>query len=359
VGGVADYTLRLRAALDGYGWPSSVLTTRRGSSTTSIHRCVRRWNMHSLLWLLRIAPRTGIVHIQYQPAAFDLLGAVCLMPLVLRLTHGGIRVVTTFHDTRVPYLFPKAGRLRLGSVRLLARSSHAVLAAEEQDLRALAGPPSRKHQVPIGPNVGCYPVPRHEREALRARLGVPAGGLCIVYFGLLNASKGLDTLLGAFEEVLRREPKALLLLLGGEVGASDLTDRTTAAIIRPQLERFGDRVVRTGYLRPAELSAHLLAGDVAALPYRDGASARRGSLLACAEHSLPIVSTLPATPTVANAVRAVPPGDPVALAHATLELAGDPHTQAELRRAARRLAERCSWPRIVERHVSIYAGLLK
>ena len=74
MGGVGDYTDRLRHALAAAGWPSSVLTRRQ----------VRHWDARALAWLLRAAPRDGVVHIQFQAGAFDLLGDVCLMPSLLR-----------------------------------------------------------------------------------------------------------------------------------------------------------------------------------------------------------------------------------------------------------------------------------
>ena len=70
VGGVGDYTDRLRAALAGGA----------GRAACSADAQVRRWDARSLLWLLRAAPRGGVVHIQYQAGAYDLLGDVCLMP---------------------------------------------------------------------------------------------------------------------------------------------------------------------------------------------------------------------------------------------------------------------------------------
>src|SRR5205085_6789182 len=73
VGGVADYTCRLREALCDLDWPSQVLTRRH----------VRRWDARALVGLLRAAPRRGFVHLQFQAAAFDLLGDVCLMPTLL------------------------------------------------------------------------------------------------------------------------------------------------------------------------------------------------------------------------------------------------------------------------------------
>jgi glycosyltransferase involved in cell wall biosynthesis len=344
VGGVGDYTARLRAGLTSLGWQSGVLGRRQ----------VRHWDARSLVQLVRIAPRTGVVHIQYQAGAFDLLGDVCLMPTLLRHLRPRTRVVTTFHDARAPFLFPKAGPWRHKAVRLLARTSHAVVAADARDLATLGGPSPRHHHVPIGPNVLCAPPPGYDRLAFRSALGLEPQTLAVVYFGLLNASKGLDVLLDAFNLITARHPDGRLLLLGGEVGASDPTDRQTAARFRQRLDQ---RVLQTGWLPPPQLSAYLLAGDIALLPYADGASPRRGSLLACAEHGLPIVSTTPAAPEVADAVHAVEP-DPVRLADAVLHLAQTPADAARLRDSARALAARCAWPRIAQAHVQIYEQLV-
>ena len=133
----------------------------------------------------------------------------------------------------------------------------------------------------------------------------------LVYFGLLNSSKGLDTLLDAFALVTAARPDARLLMLGGRVGASDPTDRQTAAGLEQRLTQLGPRIVRPGFQSAAEVSAYLQAADVAVLPYVDGASPRRGSLLACAEHGLPIVSTQPVSRAVADAVFGVPPATPL------------------------------------------------
>jgi glycosyltransferase involved in cell wall biosynthesis len=348
VGGVGDYTARLRSELANLDWPSRVLSRKQ----------VGRWDARALPWLLRTAPRGGIVHIQFQAGAFDLLGDACLMPALVRLTRPRARVATTFHDTRPPYLFPRAGRrLRQQAVRFLARTSHAVIAADQRDLLETDGPSPRHHVVPIGSNVACAPPPDFSRLAFRSRLGLGPDTLAVVYFGLLNASKGLDMLLEAFERLCGRRPDSRLLLLGGGVGASDPTNRSTANRLWPRVERLGSRVVRPGWLAPTDLSAYLLSGDVAVLPYIDGASPRRGSLLACAEHGLPILSTLPAAPDVAPHIEAVAP-DAAALAEAVLRIDADPAMAARLRQVSRELAARVSWPSIAATHVRIYERLL-
>jgi glycosyltransferase involved in cell wall biosynthesis len=343
IGGLGDYTVRLCSALEETGVSSAVLTRRE----------VPRWDVRALRALARVASRVEIVHIEYQPAAFDLLGDICLAPLVVRARGG--KVVTTLHDARVPYLFKGAGPLRPGAVRLLARTSHAVVAADERDLR-FVGVRGRGHVVPIGSNVPCAPPPGYDRAAFRARLGVGADELAVVYFGLLNASKGLDVLLSAFSHVARTRA-ARLLVVGGGAGASDVTDEATAERVGAALEGLGSRVIRTGFLQPSEVSAHLLAGDVALLPYADGASPRRGSLLVCAEHGLPIVSTRPVSGAVADAVLAVEPHDAVSLAEAVLSVGADAALAERLRAASRALAECVSWRAIAARHAEIYARL--
>jgi glycosyltransferase involved in cell wall biosynthesis len=338
VGGIADYTHRLREALAQCGWSSRVLSRAD----------VGRWDLRALFALSRVAPRRGIVHIQYQPAAFDLLGDVCLMPTLLHRVRPRVKVVTTFHDARVPYLFPKAGSLRRIAVQLLARSSDAVIAADEGDLRTIG---VLGFDVPIGSNVDCAPPDDYDRaEFRRSRLGTDDDTLVVAYFGLLNSTKGLDLLFDAFTRIASQHPDARLVLLGGDIGASDPTNAATAARVRSRLTR---SVVHTGWLPPRELSAYLLASDVALLPYTDGASARRGSLLACAAHGLPIVSTLPAAPEVADAILAVEP-TAAALANAVLSAATE---RARWRAASGALTQRHSWVAIAREHAAIYAGL--
>lgn len=384
VGGLGDYSAQLRGALAARGASVSVLTTAsRDRSNAPVDHTVTtvgRWDAAALRTLMRLTPPRGVVHLQYQPAAFALRGEICLVPWLMRARRPDTRVVTTFHDARVPYLFPGAGPLRSLAVRSLARGSHAVLAADSLDLAWLGVAAARAHLVPIGSNVPCSPPAGYDRPGFRQTLVGRDGGaapgtvtlnpspgeafgedayLLVAYFGFLNQSKGLDTLVEAFRRIVATEPRARLLLLGGSIGASDPTDEASARAFLEHLGPLASRVIRPGYLAPRDLSAALLAADVALLPYRDGASMRRGSLLACITHDLPVVTT--AGPglqiPLAAAVIARRPGDAAGLAEAVLTVAHDPALRQSLRSAARALTERITWDRIAERHLAIYNSL--
>ena len=391
-GGVGDYTARLSDALAALGTPIGILTRRRpgipsrrvlGDCSVPVHGTIDRWGPRAFPRITRALSRLGsrpLLHIQFQAGAFDLGGSVHLLPSLLRATLPRARVVTTFHDFLVPYLFPRAGPVRLAANRLLARSSHAAIFTDLTDLE-LAGPGVHGRVVPIGSNVDRVTAAEPSQAEVRRQLGADDETFVVGYFGFLNPSKGVPTLLEAIGQVAARRPgqNVRLVLIGAEAGVSNPTDLTQARAVHDAIEheRLGQLIVRTGYLPPPELSATLLACDVVALPFRDGASARRGTLMAALAHALPIVSTLPArrSPLAgppafwlgagpgAVAVRdgesilLVPPDDADALATALLHLAEDPALRTRLAEGTVAAADRIAWPTLAAETLEIYRAV--
>ena len=86
----------------------------------------------------------------------------------------GIRkTVVTFHDLRVPYLFPKAGPLRQWAIRFMARHAHGVIVTNPEDYHSvLSTQHSALIQIPIGSNITVHKPDAaaiHERRDLRHR----------------------------------------------------------------------------------------------------------------------------------------------------------------------------------------------
>jgi glycosyltransferase involved in cell wall biosynthesis len=386
-GGVGDYTRQLSRALGALGVDVHVLThvdaggdhLRAPASAyePTVYPSIERpgWQLWSIAGQLARELRPDIVHIQYQPAAYALHGAVNFLPWRLRLLRPRPRVLTTFHDLRVPYLFPKAGPLRWESVLALAHASDLDVITNPADwLRmADAGLAARLRAIPIGSNISCCSQAGYDRDRQRALWGAGPEDWLLAYFGFLNASKGGETLIRALAGLVAAGKPARLLMVGGQVGASDPTNAAYLQRIEALIDELGlgDRVRRTGFTTDDQVSANLLAADCAVLPYREGASLRHGSLMAALAHGLPIVSThVPeairrahperqAFPLPEHGVSALlaPPDDPAQLAAAVTAVMSDATLRARLAAAALELSRQFTWEAIASRHLEAYREL--
>jgi glycosyltransferase involved in cell wall biosynthesis len=414
-GGVGDYTRRLGGALGARGHAVCVLTiddsrftihdlSQQGSvRASSIVSTKSSWGWHA--WRDVVAAldqaRPDVLHIQYQTGAYAMRPAVNLLPWRLRGLPRRPAVAVTAHDLLLPYLFPKAGPLRRWVTYRLLADADAVVVTNQADFAQLADkrPITNGERlanvagysssfllrsssirnldiIPIGSNISATPPAGFDRAKWRAGLSAAQGQTLVAYFGLISRTKGLDTLLAA----LARLPEQYrLLVVGG--AASPPEDRAFAAEIARMTAGLGleGRVTITGHCPEPQVAAHLLAADLAALPFADGASFRRGSLLAALAHGVPTITTTPTTddrrPTtnlsgvgrwsvvsgrLANGenVLLVPPGDEQALAGAIERLANDTALRARLAEGGRRLAAQFSWEEIAARHEELYTRML-
>jgi glycosyltransferase involved in cell wall biosynthesis len=367
-GGVADHTAHLAHHLTELGIEVCVLTSRKAisnpKSPISIYPIIAHWGLGCWRQIDRFLAehRPDVLHIQYQAAAFDLGGWVNWLPWRLRWRSDRLRVVVTFHDLRVPYLFPKAGPLRWCSILILARYADAVIVTNPEDEQTLLQSqiPNPKSQISLGSNVEPCPPPDYDRRRWRARLGLDDSVLLLAYFGFLNASKGGEDLILALDCLVQRGYNAHLLMIGGQVGDVDPTNLAYADRVRSLIQTCGlaPRVQWTGYTSPEEASANLLAADVVVMPYRDGVSFRRTTFIAALRHGCPVVTTHPAIPLTelrdGDNVLLVPPRDVEALAGAVARLAGDPTLRARLAAGAEALGRNFEWGQIARRTVAVY-----
>ncbi len=383
-GGVGDYTRRLGQALGALGVDVHVLThadaggdhLRQPTAAyePTVYPLIERAGLQ--LWAVagRVARelRPDVVHIQYQPAAYGLHGAVNFLPWRLRLLPRRPRVVTTFHDLRTPYLFPKAGPLRWETVLALAHASDADVVTNPADWQQLAqaGLTARLRPIPIGSNIACEPPAGYDRAQQRGLWGAGPETWLLAYFGFLNANKGGETLVRTLAELVHAGHPARLLMVGGKVGASDPTNLAYLAHVEKLIADLGlaDRVQWTGFTANDQVSANLLACDCAVLPYREGASLRHGSLMAALAHGLPIISTQAAAaapsaqvpfPLLRDAESAllVPPEEPIRMAAAVERVMADPALRGRLAAASHSLAKQFEWDTLARRHLDVYREL--
>jgi glycosyltransferase involved in cell wall biosynthesis len=300
-----------------------------------------------------------VVDIQYQAAAYNMNSpAINFLPWRLR---GITKTVVTFHDLRVPYLFPKAGPLRKSAVRFMAKRAYGVITTNAGDYETLAAEiDTPLTQIPIGSNIKTY-TPHHiEIGEVREHLNLTAEDCLLGYFGFLNESKGVDTLLRALSPLSERFH---LVFIGGQTGASDATNITYLKQMKTLVNELGlsKRVHWTGFLSDTRVSAFLHAADMLVMPYQDGASLRRGTLMAALAHGRPLITTFPSEPTLelvhGENVWLIPAGNTSSLSEAVEILAEDEDLRHRLGAGAAGTARLFTWDQIAKSTVAFFAEL--
>jgi glycosyltransferase involved in cell wall biosynthesis len=385
-GGVGDFTREIGLALSGLGATVSVVSSIRASQSSvapgsshdevaiernglrlTLFPVVERWDFSSWSQVAKLLRRTKaeILNIQYQTAAYQMHPAVNFLPWRLRVLRDRPGIVTTFHDLKLPYLFPKSGPVRRWVTSALIRGSDATIVTNVEDrMQAEAYAPGSLHLFPIGSNIDPQAPQGYVREKWRQRRGVHPDETLLCYFGFLNESKGGETLFRALAQLVASGERAKLLMIGGRVGSSDPTNVAYLRKMEALIDELGiaDHVSWTDYVDTPEVSAGFWSSDICVLPYRDGVSFRRGTLMAALADGAPIVSTSPRL-DVAEIIQnenmgLVPPDDEEALADRITEVAESPELRKRLARGAAELSKLFSWEGIAENTMKVYETVL-
>jgi glycosyltransferase involved in cell wall biosynthesis len=220
-------------------------------------------------------------------------------------------------------------------------------------------------EIPIGSNIVSTRLSASERTARRQRYGYRDDDLVVGFFGFLNQSKGALDLLEAIHLLNQMRAPVHLLMIGDQRGASDPTNVAYSRKVEAQIQRYGlSRQIRwTGAMPDLEVAADLNGCDVLLLPFRDGASLRRGTLMAALANGCAIVTTTPQAPIVelkeGRDLLYTAVGDSQAMAAAVLRVADDRALRASLQNNARKVSRRFDWDEIARRHLDVYSSSLE
>lgn len=362
-GGIADYTQILGRELVALGHEVFILTHADAATyPDDIHVTaeIRSWNEAFFGRITRWGAEHGldVVNLQFQTAAYRMSGLIHFLPSLFRK----IPFITTFHDLRVPYLFPKAGRLRTWVVYEMARRSAGVIVTNHGDEKTLRDrfPALRLARIPLGATV---PVTKsNRREEIRLHIGATRDTLVVAHFGFVNAVKGVDTLFRAAKTALDNGVPVQLLMLGGRTGSSDTTNLAYVQEMDELARSLYIHPYWTGFLSDADIGAYFAAADLVALPFKDGVSLRRTSLQAALSYGCPIVTTPPQDTDLpefedGKHLLYVPVDDKFALASAFHRLWKDPALRQKLGENAEAAAQQFRWDAIARQMVEFYSAV--
>jgi glycosyltransferase involved in cell wall biosynthesis len=320
-----------------------------------------RWNSYREISEWARQEKLDILNLHFQTAAFQMSPFIHYLPDRVKTAP----LVTTFHDLRFPYLFPKAGPLRNWIVRRLARASAGVMATNHEDFAQLERLSRCAVLIPIGSGVATALPEGFQREGRRSRVGASAETFLVAYFGFINRSKGVEMLLHAVKLLADASLPIRLLMIGDRTGSSDPTNVTYAQEIDSLIRSLNleATVNWTGFVNDAEVVAYLQAADVVALPYLDGASYRRSSLMVAFAQGCAILTTKPTVNIPAfrdqDNLLLVQPGNVPALAAGLQVLYRNLDLRHHLRTGASALqAEAFAWDRITSAHIAFYQRVL-
>jgi glycosyltransferase involved in cell wall biosynthesis len=356
-GGVGAYSEIIARTLHEMGHEVAVFCPSGSLDTgLSLAFAPPRWNLRALIAIRRWAQqeRLDVLNLQFQTAAYQMSPWIHFLPQV-----APVPLVTLFHDLRFPYLFPKAGKLRDWIVMHLARTSAGCIVTNHEDYERVHHLP-HSTLIPIGSNIRNVLLSVEERTHWRRKSDASASDILLTYFGFMNHSKGVTVLLDSLAELRQQGFTAKLVLIGGRTGTADPTNAAYADSIEQQIEQLGlrEQVTWTGYVTEHEVSAYLHAGDLCVLPFLDGASYRRGSLMAAIGHGCAIVTTTPQVPIPTfehgRNLHLVSIGDAAALAQAIRHLSANPALRATLQQGAQQLSAEFDWRRIAQATLTVF-----
>lgn len=254
--------------------------------------------------------RPDVVNVHYvtcEAIYFLLLRPLYRYKLVFSVHGSDLLRPTRWDERLLPRILPRADGVTAVSLPTAAR------------VRGCRGvDPARLRVIPNGIDFDFWSTAPSPRLAIADR---PANVLAV---GRLLPVKGHDVLLRAFAGVLRRVPRARLVIIGDGPSLPDLQR------LAQELE-LGDAVELAGELDAPEVRKHLAKARAFALPSRSEGLPL--VLLEAMAAGVPVVATqVGGVPDVVSSGTAliVPPEDPEALAEALCSLLLDPQLASTL-----------------------------
>ncbi|WP_232203542.1 glycosyltransferase family 4 protein [Rubrobacter xylanophilus] len=337
--GVGDNAFRLAAALSEAGMNVEILTTTGpvpdDSLGVDIHASVRNWNLLRLSEAMREirAIRPDIVHLQYPTAEYK----AGLLPQALVLSR--VPLVVTIHEASYVHILR---RISLYPFLILADRVVATTRFEADFL------------------VGLYPSVRKKLSVVSIGSSIPAGPVLvrdrntIMYFGLIAPRKGIEEFLELAD-------------LAGEAG-KPWTFRIVGAL-SSRWREYAQELHKDALslsvewhlnLSAEEVAKHLASVGAVYLPFPDGASLRRSSLIAALVNSSPIITTRGgSTPSdLVDGENVLFANSPEVALKKIQRLVSDAELSRRLSCGAAEYGKRFSWSQIAEQYIDLYGYVL-
>jgi D-inositol-3-phosphate glycosyltransferase len=277
----------------------------------------------------------------------------------------GKKIVLTVHNVNAARRDSKDTFLNRITLRIQYRLAHHIFVHTQKMKRELSEefgvPGARVTVIPFGINNAVANTSLSRSEA-RQRLGIPADKKTILFFGRITPYKGLEYLINAFQQVVRRDQ--CQLIVGGRP-ENDCQSYWSAIQESTQEDvRLGRILLRAEHIPDDETEIYFKAADVLVLPYRR--IYQSGVLFLGYSFGLPIlvadVGDLKDEIVEGETGFVFKPEDPVDLAK-TIERYFSSDLFLDLNNRRKKIRDyakqRHSWDVVGQMTMSVYAGFLR
>lgn len=294
--------------------------------------------------------QTGLPLVAQQVRAEVVHSPYFTMPL-----HAPVPVVVTVHDVTFfsePDLHSavRTGFYRSATRTAVRRASRVVVpsqATKDELVRLLAAEPGRIDVARHGVDLTTFHPPSDaERDRVAARLGL-RGRPYVAFLGVLERRKNVPDLVRGWAHAVEGLDDPPALVLAGSSGWDDAVDQAVAEV-PPHL-----KVVRPGYLRPADLPGLFGGAMVVAYPSTaEGFGLPVLEAMACGAAVL--TARRLSLPEVGGDAVAYTEPDPASIAEALRALIADEPRRMQLSRSGRERAKEFTWEASADAHVETY-----
>ncbi len=211
--------------------------------------------------------------------------------------------------------------------------------------------------IPNGVEVGRF-TRRIPKEEARKKLQLEADAQIVIFVGNLRPVKGVEYLIQALALLREKDPKILLLIVGGVVGEAEGEKARLVTLV--QELHLNENVIFVGSVPNQAVPEYLAASDIFA-----SASLSEGlpvSFLEAMAASLPIVATnvTGISSIVSEGINAflVEPRDAAQMADKVTTLLNDPELRHRMSENNRATVQKYAWEKVAEDLEQIYLSCL-
>lgn len=355
--GIGDHTACLAEALAAQGASVRVLTAQAeadpipGATVERAFSLERRRGVMELVAAVQNDPPGALV-VQFNQFSYGRWGLNPYLPLALyqiKRAVPNVHLAWMAHEDFVPvtsWAFAVMTLWQRAQFWALGRLADRIFFSIDPWAQKYQSwfPKTPVHHLPVGSNIPNLGL---SQQQARERIGLSERPFVVGVFGSAHGSRLLEHIRQALQALRRRTQDVTLLYVGPDGEA-----------VRAAM---GAVPVRDAGALPAEdVSVHLAAMDLHLAPFVDGASTRRGSLMAGLQHGVATISTSGALTdrmlraAEGEALVLTRAGDAAAFARRATELWQDEDERHRLGAGGQRLYQRSfAWERLAERLLAV------